>query len=454
MKKNIILFKNNLRVNDNPVLKAASFESLLLPVYIHDESYKTKKLGSASLYFLYHSLKSLSKSLDYKLQFFKGDTCQILTQLVKEHNIECIYVEEFFDREEIDFFDKLKSTLYKINVKLKIINSQLLWNPKNILKDDNTPYKVFSPFYKRKCIFITPEFPVGQVSELNFIDSKLYNDIDSLSLLSKYPWYKKFDQQYDISENGALDILSNFIIEKIHNYKVGRDYPGEYFNSKLSPFIRFGLLSINRIWHEVNSLPESPSRNHYLSELGWREFSYYQLYHFPEMAKKNLQNKFDNYEWENDMEYFEAWKMGNTGYPFVDAGMRELWKTGFMHNRLRMIVASFLVKNLQIDWRLGEEWFWDCLIDADYASNVAGWQWAAGTGVDAAPYFRIFNPILQGKKFDAEGKYIKTYIPEISSLDIKTLHEPWTQNHGLDYPKPIIDFKQSRNKALSLYSSL
>ena len=146
--------------------------------------------------------------------------------------------------------------------------------------------------------------------------------------------------------------------------------------------------------------------------------------------------------------------MGNTGYPFVDAGMRELWKTGFMHNRLRMIVASFLVKNLQIDWRLGEKWFWDCLIDADYASNVAGWQWAAGTGVDAAPYFRIFNPILQGKKFDAKGKYIKTYIPEISSLDMKTLHEPWTQNHGLDYPKPIIDFKQSRNKALSLYSSL
>ena len=454
MNKNIILFKNNLRINDNPVLKEASKGSLLLPVYIHDESYKKKKIGSASSYFLHYSLKSLNKSLNNNLHFFIGNTLDIIKDLIKRYNINNIYIEEFFHQEDIKFYKNLSNQLKKIGIIVKFINCQLLWKPYEILKNDGTPYKIFTPYYKNRCLEIIPSIPIGNISLINFINTKIDSNVKKLNLLSKYSWYKKFDSLYNINEKNALNILNTFIEKKIFNYKVGRDFPNHSFNSNLSPYIRFGLISINRIWHNIFSLPNSIDKYHFLSELGWREFSYYQLYHFPMMEYSNLQIKFNNFEWENDLNHFDAWKFGKTGYPFVDAGMRQLWKTGTMHNRLRMIVVSFLVKNLLIDWRIGERWFWDCLVDADYASNVAGWQWAAGTGVDSSPYFRIFNPIIQGKKFDPNGDYIKTNIPELSEIQLKYLHEPWLINHNINYPNPIIDYKKSRLNALKKYKKL
>ncbi|MAJ45455.1 MAG: deoxyribodipyrimidine photolyase [Candidatus Marinimicrobia bacterium] len=454
MNRNIILFKNNLRINDNPVLKEGSENSYILPIYIHDESYKNKKLGSASSYFLYHSLISLNKSLNNKLHFFKGNTLDILLKLIEAYDINQVYIEEFFHHEDIKFFNNLKRKMNEIGVNLKFINCQLLWRPYELLKEDNTPYKVFTPFFKKKCLQIIPKKPVGKIDQINFINTDLITNIEKLNLISKFAWYKKFDNLYKISEIEASNILENFIQNRIFNYKIGRDFPSQSFNSNLSPYIRFGLISINKIWFSIDYLPDSPNKYHFLSELGWREFSYYQLYHFPEMENGNLQTKFNDFQWSNNQNYLQAWKLGKTGFPFVDAGMRELWNTGFMHNRLRMIVVSFLVKNLQIDWRIGEKWFWDCLIDADYASNIAGWQWAAGTGVDAAPYFRIFNPIIQGEKFDSNGVYTKKYIPELSDVDKKYLFQPWLVNHDSNYPEPIIDFKESRIKALNNFKNI
>ena len=454
MNRNIILFKNNLRINDNPVLKEGCENSCILPIYIHDELYKNKKLGGAASYFLYHSLKSLKKSLNNKLYFFKGKTLDILLKLIEIHEINQIYIEEFFHQEDISFYYNIKKIMKEVNVEVKFVNCQLLWRPYEILKDDNTPYKVFTPFYKKRCLEIIPSKPIGKIDKVNFINTHINTNIEDLNLLSKFQWYEKFDNLYKISETNALNILENFIQNRISNYKIGRDFPSQSYNSNLSPYIRFGLISVNKIWHSVNSLPNSANKYHFLSELGWREFSYYQLYHFSKMENENLQIKFNNLKWSDNHNHLQAWKLGKTGFPFVDAGMRELWNTGFMLNRLRMIVASFLVKNLQIDWRIGEAWFWDCLIDADYASNIAGWQWAAGTGVDAAPYFRIFNPTTQGKKFDSNGIYTKKNIPELSHIENKYLYEPWLINHNSSYPKPIIDFKQSRINALNNFKNL
>ena len=234
--------------------------------------------------------------------------------------------------------------------------------------------------------------------------------------------------------------------------------------SKLSPHLHFGEISPNKIWHRVRTSGQSEDLDHYLSELGWREFSYNLLYHFPQLPKNNLQTKFDRFPWGDNSEHLKKWQRGRTGYPIIDAGMRELWETGFMHNRIRMIVGSFLVKNLLIHWHYGKEWFWDCLVDADLASNSASWQWVAGCGADAAPYFRIFNPITQGQKFDPSGAYTRKFVPELRKLPNKHLFAPWEApsellvNSGIklgkDYPYPIVDLKNSRELALVAYSSI
>ena len=452
----LVLFKNNLRFNDNDVLYEACLnDSKILPVFIYDEINTNKKLGSSSKYWLYHSLNSLNKKLDNNLQFFKADTLKIINDLSNLYNVDNIFCEEPFLEQDISLFEKLSVLCKEKNIRLHAKNCTLLWRPYHILKSDDTPYKVFTPFYRKGCLNSdSPKKPVGSPRNINYLNCDNSTLLSQLNLLDKFPWYDKFDNLWTINEDFAIEEFKSFIKTKIDDYKSERDFPALEKNSKLSPYIRFGLISINRMWHELNQIIPNKSIDHYKSELGWREFSYYLLYHFPHLESKNMQPKFDNFKWENSNKYFNAWKKGQTGYPIVDAGMRELWQTGFIHNRTRMVVASFLVKNLLIDWRLGEKWFWDCLVDADYASNVASWQWVAGTGADAAPYFRIFNPILQGKKFDTEGKYIRKYIPELNSISDKFLNEPWETTHDLDYPDPIINYSYSRQRALEKYEQI
>ena len=452
----LVLFKNNLRINDNDILfDACKDNKKILPVYILDEKNTDKPLGSSSKYWLHKSLESLNNKLNNNLQVFKGDTIKIIRSLLDLHSINQIYCEEPFLSMDITLFDKLQNLCSLKNIDLNTRNCTLLWKPYHILKSDDTPYKVFTPFYRRGCLTSTlPQKPVGSPSSINYYSFSNNTSIDQLELLDNFPWHEKFDNIWKIDEESAMYIFKDFIDTKINDYKLERDFPALNKNSKLSPYIRFGLISINRMWYELDKLIPNKSIDHFKSELGWREFSYYLLYHFPHLQYENMQAKFNNFEWENSNKHFEAWKKGCTGYPIVDAGMRELWQTGFIHNRTRMVVASFLVKNLLIDWRLGEKWFWDCLVDADYASNVASWQWVAGTGADAAPYFRIFNPILQGKKFDTDGKYIRHYVPELNSLPEKYLNEPWEMDHKLPYSKPIIDYSYSRQRALEKYERI
>ena len=454
--RSLILFKNNLRYKDNPILYYGSFSSKILTSYILDDKNTGKKIGSASKYWLHNSLKSLNKSLKNNLLFFKGDTMKIIEDLVKSYSIDNIYIEEPFLKNDISIYNKLDKKLKEMGVSLIAYNCSLLWNPHSIHKDDLTPYRVFSPFYKKGCLLNSkrPDKPLGEPQLINFIKVENKTNIKDLNLISKNSWHKKLNNYWDISEEDALKTLENFISKKAYDYKNGRDYPCLNKNSRLSPYIRFGLISVNRIWWELEKIKQDKNIEHYKSELGWREFSYYLLYHFPNIQEENLQKKFDAFKWENSKTKFHAWKTGNTGYPIVDAGMRELWETGYIHNRIRMVVASFLVKNLLIDWRLGEKWFWDCLVDADYASNVASWQWVAGTGADAAPYFRIFNPMLQGNKFDPKGEYTLRFLPELKDVPIKLLQNPWEAGMDLDYPGPIIDYKDSREKSLSKYSNL
>ena len=452
----LVLFKNNLRFNDNDVLYEACLnESKILPVFIYDDINTNKALGSSSKYWLHHSLNSLNKKLDNNLQFYRANTLKIIDDLSNLYNIDNIFCEEPFLEQDIYIFEKLVVLCKEKNIRLHAKNCTLLWRPYHILKSDDTPYKVFTPFYRKGCLNSdSPKKPVGIPKNVNYLNCDNNTTLSQLNLLDKFPWYDKFDNLWTINEDFAIEEFKSFIITKVNDYKSERDFPALEKNSKLSPYIRFGLISINRMWHELNQLIPNKSIDHYKSELGWREFSYYLLYHFPHLESKNMQSKFDNFEWENSNKYFNAWKTGQTGYPIVDAGMRELWQTGFIHNRTRMVVASFLVKNLLIDWRLGEKWFWDCLVDADYASNVASWQWVAGTGADAAPYFRIFNPILQGKKFDTEGKYIRKYVPELNLISDKFLNEPWEIKHNLDYPNPIINYSYSRQRALDKYEQI
>ena len=462
----LVLFKNNLRINDNDILfDACKDNKKILPIYILDEKNTDKPLGSSSKYWLHKSLESLNNKLNNNLQVFKGDTIKIISSLLDLYSINQIYCEEPFLRMDITLFDKLQNLCSLKNIDLNTRNCTLLWKPYHILKSDDTPYKVFTPFYRRGCLTSTlPQKPVGSPSSINYYGCSNNTSIDQLELLDNFPWHKKFDNIWKIDEESAMYIFKDFIDTKINDYKLERDFPALNKNSKLSPYIRFGLISINRMWYELDKLIPNKSIDHFKSELGWREFSYYLLYHFSHLQYENMQEKFNNFEWENSNKHFEAWKKGCTGYPIVDAGMRELWQTGFIRNRTRMVVASFLVKNLLIDWRLGEKWFWDCLVDADYASNVASWQWVAGCGADAAPYFRIFNPVSQGQKFDPEGTYTKQFVPELKDLPAKYLFSPWEapelvlKNAGVhlgeNYPHPIVPLRESREKALEAFSML
>ena len=261
-----------------------------------------------------------------------------------------------------------------------------------------------------------------------------------------------------------MNRLHDFIDHGLANYKSGRDFPALKNVSRLSPHLHFGEISPIQVWYAVKSVQHSEHQASFLSELGWREFSYNLLYHFPTLPKKNLQHKFDHFKWQKNKSLLRSWQRGQTGYPLVDAGMRELWQTGYMHNRVRMVVGSFLVKNLLLHWHHGERWFWNCLVDADLANNSASWQWVAGCGADAAPYFRVFNPSTQGKKFDPTGEYTRKFVPELAALPDKYLYTPWQapkdvlQKAGIElgnnYPAPVVDLDQSRIRALDVYQNV
>ena len=459
-------FRQDLRLSDNPALLEASKFDEVFPIYILDTFNNNKNImGEASSWWLFESLKALNAQLNNKLSIFVGNPEDIIKSFILKNKINSVFWNRCYEPWQIerDIFLKKKLSEKKINV--KTFNSSLLWEPWTIKKNDGKPYKVFTPFYKKGCLnAVSPRTPLDKPKNTNYIkDEKNTLRLDDLGLVSDKKWYNKLCDSWSPGELVAKEKLKKFISSNLFNYKIGRDFPSKEGTSLLSPHIHFGEISVNEIWHSI-PVEENSNFDHYRSELGWREFSYSQLYYNNQLSTKNLQSKFDSFQWENNEELKNAWKKGETGIPMVDAGMRQLWETGYMHNRLRMIVGSFLVKNLLVDWRFGANWFWNTLVDADLASNSAGWQWVAGCGTDAAPYFRVFNPITQGIKFDQTGDYIRKYIPELKNLPNKFLFSPWEAPKeilssskvtlGSNYPFPIVDIKNSRLRALESFKNL
>lgn len=460
VKEKVIIhwFRQDLRLADNPALYAAAKEGKVLPIYILDDENSTElKMGAASRVWLHHSLSSLNESLGGNLGLYKGDPEKILPELVKKHDADCVYWNRCYEP-----WRTTRDKRIKENMEVKSFNGSLLWEPWEVLKKDGTPYRVFTPFYRRGCLEAAPapREPLPKPEKLDLVKG----DVQGLGLLPQIEWNTSIEENWGFGEAGALDRMYDFIDGGLSQYKEGRNFPAQKNVSRLSPSLHFGEISPNQVWYAADSRGDDSNIAHFKSELGWREFSYSLLYNFPNLPKKNLQSKFDNFPWQEDFELLNAWQKGQTGYPIIDAGMRELWQTGFMHNRVRMIVGSFLVKNLLLHWHHGEEWFWDCLVDADLAANSASWQWIAGCGADAAPYFRIFNPITQGHRFDEDGEYTKKYVPELKDMPNKFLYNPWEAPQevldkagvvlGKNYPKPIVDVKKSREKALAAFSSL
>jgi deoxyribodipyrimidine photo-lyase len=465
----IVWFRQDLRLADNPALDAAARSgAAILPVFIHDdEEAGDWKPGSASRWWLRKSIASLDESLHGNLRIYRGSAREIIPRLVHDTGAEEIYWNRCVEPWRVARDQSIKELLLDAGTPVRTFNGSYLYDPAEVTKADGTPYRVFTPFYRRGCKALETRKPLPVPENLQ-IDSETRPDgHDEKPILPAFPWFEDEDQSWQPGEQGAHAALERFLSSGLSNYAEARDRPDLDGVSRLSPHLHFGEVSPHLVRQAVLDLcgsDEDGPGDKFLSELGWREFSAHLLYHWPELTHENLQKKFDRFPWKDDEDLQRAWQEGATGYPIVDAGMRQLWRTGYMHNRVRMITASFLVKNLLQDWRVGARWFWKSLLDADLANNSASWQWVAGCGADAAPYFRIFNPVTQGRKFDPNGDYVRHYVPEIARLPDKFLHCPWeAPDHvlesagvrlGKDYPEPIVDRAESRERALEAFHSL
>lgn len=460
-------FRQDLRLSDNPALRAAAKEGGVFPVYILDDlSPETFALGEASKVWLHHSLLSLQASMGGKLNIDEGAPDEILVKLCQRYPVKQVFWNACFEPWYRENDERVVQCLKKIGVCSRIYQGSYLWAPTEIQKADGSPYKVFSA-YKRSAEAHVLRSPYPQPRKIIWLkDQKNQATIADLNLLPQKDWHQSLETHWRYGEMAAKQKLSEFLKNKIQGYQQGRDHPGLAQTSRLSPHLHFGEISPFQIWAAVERVKMGSLTDiaHFKSELIWREFSCYLLFHFKDLPSKNFQKKFDAFPWQKKTALLRAWQQGKTGYPIVDAGMRELWQTGYMHNRVRMIVASFLVKNLLIHWHAGRDWFWDCLVDADLANNSASWQWVAGSGADAAPYFRIFNPVTQGEKFDPKGVYTLKFVPELKKIPNKYLHKPWEcpENTlevsgvvlGKTYPRPIVNLENSRNKAMAAYQKL
>ena len=466
----VFWFRQDLRLNDNLALNELVNKcDKIIPIYIFDDKVK---LGGASKWWLHQSLISLNLSLNKKkskLFCFKGCPENVLEKIIYKHKIKHIHWNRLYDKYSIKRDANIKKELNINHIDVVSYKGSLINEPWTVKNKTNSFFKVFTPYWNA-CLeeynkIKLPE-PISEINTLFIRSSNLLLPRD-YKLFPKYSkWIKILSAHWIPGENQALENLNYFKNQIIENYDEGRDRPDKNFTSKLSPYLHFGEISPERIFLEIQKkkISNLKSKKKFLSEIGWREFSSSLLFHYPDIRTNPIQEKFKKFPWEKNEKFLKAWQYGKTGYPIVDAGMRQLYETGWMHNRVRMIVGSFLCKNLLIHWREGEKWFYDTLVDADLGSNSAGWQWIAGCGADAAPYFRIFNPVTQGLKFDSNGEYVKKYIPEIRNIPLSKVHTPWELSKsdqikfkcllGQDYPSPLVNLSNSRAKALAAFSSL
>jgi len=474
----LVWFRNDLRVSDHPALDAAvAAKRPILPLYILEEDAPGDMgLGAASRWWLHHSLSALSadlKALGAPLYLTRGRAETLIPDIAKRLGAETIFWNRRYEPWAIETDRQIKATLKDAGHAVESFNGALLYEPWEVKTKQGGAYGVFTPFWKAECALGDPPYPSQAPKALPGADWGPLPPPEALEdwgLLPSAPdWAGGLRDAWTPGEAGARARLADFLDDGVLSYQEARDKPAMPGTSRLSPHLHHGEISARQIWHwSRERLRESGAAAYetgiwaFLREISWRDFNHNLLFHNPTMPHKNYQRKFDVFPWREDARSLKAWQRGLTGFPLVDAGMRELWQTGYMHNRVRMLVASFLVKDLLIDWREGEAWFRDTLVDADLANNVGNWQWAAGCGADAAPYFRIFNPMTQGERFDPEGAYVQAWVPELKDLPKKFIHAPWTADAatlakakvelGRTYPHPMVDHKQARQQALDAYS--
>jgi len=492
----IVWFRQDLRLRDNPALAAAASEGgrPVIPLYILDpDGHGDWSYGGAQRWWLHHSLTTLSNAIDdigSNLVIRSGPALDVLMQLVQQTGAASVYWNRRYEPAVIDRDGEIKRELSERHVEGRSFKSHLIWEPWEVQTKGGDPYKVFTPFWRNVQQRPEPSAPLSAPTRLaspgRWPDSEA---VDELGLLPEIEWAGGLEERWTPGEPGAHQAISRFLDDGVEAYDAERDRPDHQGTSRLSPHLHFGEISARDVWHRTvkkinrKQKNEKPFRENawsFLREIAWREFAYHLLYHFPATPEQPLYEKYADFPWidmRQGRHWLDAWQTGRTGYPIVDAGMRQLWREGWMHNRVRMVVASFLVKDLLINWTFGAKWFWDTLVDADLASNTLGWQWAAGCGADAAPYFRIFNPVRQGERFDPRGDYVRKYVPELADLPNKFIHKPWDAptkvlvDAGVEltddarqvkyasdqtpgqYPPPIVDHSEARDRALEALES-
>ena len=465
----IFWIREDFRIENNPALSfATQNHDNVIALYIYNNNDFDNK-REAQKWWVFKSLETLKKELsDYKinLEIVKGDELEIFSKFNKKDKLS-VYWNKIYEPDVIAKGKKIRDLFIKNEINYKYFKGNILNEFQEITKNDGTPFKVFTPFWRNaEQVYLNKPLSKNYIVKKKTKKISFFKKcIEPNDILPKKDWYKKFDKYWKVSENDSKKILKNLIENKIKDYGTSRDTPSIEGTSKLSPYIKHGQIHVDSIWKKCSEIKSKGiGYRKYINELGWREFSHSLINYFPEFLKGNFRKEFDKFPWAKNEKFLKAWKKGMTGYPIVDAGMRELYETGWMHNRIRMVVGSFLVKHLRINWTEGEKHFRNCLLDFNKANNVAQWQWVAGCGADAAPYFRIFNPILQGEKFDKEGIYVKKWVPELKNVPNKFIHKPWEMELkyqeaiktiiGKDYPGPIVVHEKARAAALEAFQSL
>ncbi|MBS0408705.1 MAG: deoxyribodipyrimidine photo-lyase [Proteobacteria bacterium] len=470
----IVWFRQDLRLADNPSLAAAAESGRpVIPVYILDQTSGVRTPGAASLWWLDKSLAALGRDLaavGSRLILRRGEALAVLQDLVQATGADAIHWNRLYDGGSVERDKAIKARMTDLGVAARSFSASLLNEPWEVATGAGGPFKVFTPYWRAARARIGHLEPLAAPKRLT--SPAAWPDSEPLPAWRLHPsapdWSAGFGD-WRPGEAGAWDRLTRFLDAAVDGYGEARDLPGARGTSRLSPHLAFGEIGPRQIWAAAHSAVARGAASEgqveaFLRELGWREFNHHLLFHQPRIVTENVNRAFDAFPWRSDPEGLERWRRGQTGYPIVDAGMRELWATGWMHNRVRMIVASFLVKHLLVDWREGEAWFWDTLVDADLANNVCNWQWVAGSGADAAPYFRIFNPVLQAERFDVDGVYVRRWVPEIANLPARRLLQPWAADGptlakagvvlGRTYPAPMVDHALARARALKAYEEL
>lgn len=473
IKPSIVWFQQDLRIEDQPALSLAIQKGgPVIPLYIWSPEEEDEwALGGASRWWLHHSLASLQrelKSIGLDLILKHSSSWKAIKEIVLKTGADAVFWNRRYEPYAIKRNAWIKSELTQLSIKAEIANDAVIFEPWTIMNGTNKPYQIFTHFWKKCCSLGEPPQPALKPKTLKPYQAAAELSslsLDQLPLLPHIHWDQGLAEYWKPGSLGAKETLKRALEKRLTLYSTARDYPAEKGTTELSPHLHFGEISVRSIWHSVrHAFGFDAIAQNYLRQLGWRDFAYYLLYHFPATPAQPLHSRFRAFPWDSNLERLRAWQKGQTGFPIIDAGMRQLWHIGWMHNRVRMIVGSFLVKDLLLPWQEGAKWFWDTLVDADLANNTLGWQWVGGCGADAAPYFRIFNPITQGEKFDANGDYVRRWIPELARLPKKWIHKPWEAPAdvlkeagvalGVDYPQPLVDHAKARIKALEAFSTI